>query len=140
MDGCRTLCLLSMVLSACGSDTSADTGGLSGFYVASSSPEQGATDVLANQAPEFFLSGPADPAACNESQFILAAIDESGEYAFDVDFGVSVSEDGLSVSLTHKEAFLNGFWYVAMVRDTESPCVDSDGEAIRPFGVEFYVP
>ena len=88
MDGCRTLCLLSLVLSACGADTSADTGGLTGFYVASSSPEQGATDVLPNQAPEFFLSGTADPAACNESQFILAGIDESGEYAFDVDFGV----------------------------------------------------
>ena len=96
--------------------------------------------MVGKATPEFLLSQPADPEACNDSQFVLAATDESGEKAFDVDFSVSLSEDSLTIALIHNEAFLSGFWYAAMVRNTENPCTDSNGDALTPYGVEFYVP
>lgn len=140
MDSCRTLCLLSLLAVACGGDNSSDTGGREGFFVVSSTPEQGATDVAGSTAPEFLLSQPANPEACNDSQFELVATDEAGEVAFDVDFSISLSEDALTLSLTHSEPFLSGFWYVAMATTSESPCTDISGDELTPFGVEFYVP
>ena len=140
MDSCRTLCLLSLLAVACSGDDATDTGEREGFYVVSSTPEQGATDVAGKATPEFLLSQPADPEACEDSQFVLVATDESGEKAFDVDFSVSLSEDALTIALIHNEAFLSGFWYVAMVTDTENPCTDTNGDALTPYGVEFYVP
>ncbi len=140
MDSCRTLCLLSLLAVGCGSDAATDTGGREGFYVVSSTPEQGSTNVADKANPEFVLSQPADLEACNESQFVLVATDESGEKAFDVDFSVVFSEDAMTVALEHQEAFLSGFWYVAMATDTQSPCTDTRGDALTPYGVEFYVP
>ena len=140
MERCCTICLLSVLVAACGSGEASDSGQLTGFFVSSSEPSQGATDVVATASPEFFLSSVADTETCSENQFLLAATDESGEYAFDVDFAVAFSEDGMSVQLQHQNPFLRGFWYVAMVRETESPCLDTSGDPIVPFGVEFYVP
>ena len=82
MDSCRTLCLLSLLAVGCTDDVATDTGGGEGFYVVSSIPEQGATDVAGKANLEFLLSQPADPEACNDSQFVLAATDESGEKAY----------------------------------------------------------
>ncbi len=140
MERCCALCLLSLLAPACDSGENSDSGQLTGFYVSSSEPVQGATDVAATASPEVFRSSVADTDACRETQWVLAATDESGEYAFDVDFELAFSEEGTSVQLQHQDPFLRGFWYVAMVRETESPCSDTSGDPIVPFGVEFYVP
>ena len=140
MDGCRTLCLLGLLAVGCGSETPSDTGDNQGFYVVSSTPEQGATDVASRASPEFLLSQPASLEACNEGQFLLLGTDESGEVAFEVDFSLVFSEDALTISLLPQEPFLSGFWYVAMAPHSESPCMDINGDALIPFGVEFYVP
>ena len=136
----RTVVLLCVsVLFACGSDDGTDTG-KSGFFVSGSTPEQGAVNATVTQAPEFRLSSLADPALCNESQFLFSGMDESGEFAFDVEFGLSFQEEGRTLLLTHSEPLLNGFWYAAMVLDKEEPCRDITGRPIAPFGVEFFVP
>jgi len=141
MDRCRTLCLLSLMAAGCGEEPSSDTGEVrEGFYVVSSTPEQGATNVGDQENPQFLLSEAADPGTCGEEPFVMVATDESGEFAFDVDFSVSLSEDGLTLSFVHQEPFLPGFWYVAMVTSSAAPCTDMTGNALAPYGVEFYVP
>ena len=70
----------------------------------------------------------------------FSGMDESGEFAFDVDFSLSFQEESRVVVLNHAQPLLNGFWYAAMVLDSSEPCRDVAGRPIAPFGVEFFVP
>jgi len=110
------------------------------FKVAASSPGLGDMDVTAAQSPEFRLSAAADSDNCDPDNFLLVAIDESGAFAFDVDYVVSLQDGGNKVLLTHFEPFLQGYWYAAMALHTESPCLSDGGLPLEPFGIEFYVP
>ena len=135
----RTLCSLSLLLSACASDGTEDSGE-DGFFVASSSPIQGSVDVLEGQTPEFRLNAQADSVQCTNEQFLLVGMDENGELAFEMEVELSFQDEGKKVLLGHSQPFLKGFWYAAMVLDTDIPCRDVSGRPIAPFGVEFFVP
>ncbi len=133
------LTALLVVMWSCGSDDGEDTG-RTGFFVSGVTPEQGSVNASVLETPEFQLSSQADPALCNEGHFVFSGMDESGEFAFDVDFSLSFQEESRVVLLNHSEPLLNGFWYAAMVLDSEEPCRDVAGRPIAPFGVEFFVP
>jgi hypothetical protein len=128
-----------VLLTACGSDGAEDTAN-PGFRVASASPSQGDMDVTTAHSPEFRLSARADSTNCAAENFLLIAIDENGEVAFEMDYSVFLQDGGNKLILTHSEPFLKGYWYAAMALHTDSPCLSEGGLTLEPFGVEFFVP
>jgi hypothetical protein len=124
---------------ACNGGGADDTGSV-GFSVAESAPEHRDVDVTAAQSPEFRLNASADSDNCSEDNFLLVAIDEGGAFAFDVDYVAVLQDGGNKLQFTHSEPFLQGYWYAAMVLNTESPCLSDAGLPLEPFGIEFYVP
>jgi hypothetical protein len=133
--------MLSFLLfGACGTGP-ADTGEL-GFYVASSVPEHGDESVLEAVLPEFRLSGVADTSVCDERHFQIVALDDQvhGAVAFFPEVTVEFVDDGQKVLLQHLEPFQSGYSYAILAVEGAEPCLDIDGEPLRPFGVEFYIP
>ena len=135
----RTFCALSFLCVGCAGASNDDTGAEK-FAVANSLPAQGDVGVLTEQIPEFHLNAAADAATCNGSNILLVGIDESGEFAFDVEYSVEFMDEGNKLVLSHSEPFLKGYWYAAMSLNTDEPCRSQTGLALEPYGVEFYVP
>jgi hypothetical protein len=135
----RAFSVLSVLLVACSGTATDDTASL-GFRVSSAAPSQGDVDVTVAQTPEFRLNAPADPETCTADNFLLVAMDEGGEFAFDVDYSVAIEDDGNKLLFTHSDVFLKGYWYVAMSLNTDAPCLSTAGLPLEPYGVEFYVP
>jgi hypothetical protein len=135
----RAFSALSVLLVACTSTSTDDTATL-GFRVSSAAPSQGDVDVTVAQTPEFRLNAPADPETCTSDAFLLVGMDEDGEFAFELDYAVTLEDDGNKLLLTHSELFLPGYWYVAMSVSTDTPCLSMTGLPLEPYGVEFYVP
>jgi hypothetical protein len=118
-----------------------DTGEL-GFHVASSIPEHGDQSVLEAVLPEFRLSAAADTSLCDESHFQIVALNDEvhGAVAFFPDVTVEFVDGGNKVILSHLEPFTAGYSYAILAVEGAEPCLDLDGEQLRPFGAEFYIP
>lgn len=132
--------LLILSIGACGPGP-VDTGDL-GFHVASSVPEHGEQSVLEAVLPEFRLSGMADTSLCDERHFQIVALDDQvhGAVAFFPDVTVEFIDEGNKVLLQHLEPFVSGYSYAMLAVEGAEPCLDIDGEPLRPFGAEFYIP
>jgi hypothetical protein len=130
---------MTALVTACAGEATDDTATVR-FVVASSAPEQGDVNVTVAQAPEFRLNAPADPETCNTSNLLLVGMDESGEFAFDVNHTVVFQDEGNKLLLTHSEPLLRGYWYAAMSINSATPCTNLDGLPLEPYGIEFYVP
>ena len=131
---------LVLLIGGCGPAT-VDTGEL-GFHVASSVPEHGDESVLEAVLPEFRLSGVADTSICDERHFQIVALDDQvhGAVAFFPEVTVEFVDDGNKVLLQHLEPFVSGYYYAMLAVEGAEPCLDIDGEPLRPFGAEFYIP
>ena len=108
----------------------------------SSVPEHGEESVLEAILPEFRLSSAADTSVCDERHFQIVALDDQvhGAVAFFPDVTVEFVDSGNKVILQHTVAFPSGYSYAILAVEGEEPCLDLDGEPLRPFGAEFYIP
>jgi len=134
-----SLALLPALLASCGNkelDTAVDA-----FVVVGTSPDPGAEDATAATQPELRVNAEADAAACTTSSLSFHAISDDGAVLFEVDYTISIEEGGSKIRFLHDGGLAEGYRYAVYVdAQAETACADTDGRALVPYGLEFFVP
>ncbi len=112
-----------------------------GFYVASSEPQDRDETVVEAVNPELRLSRNADPGTCSQRNVFLLQVTDSGNTVTRyLDYQITFPDDGLKISMEPDNNLLPGFWYMLTVSTAADSCTDLDGLPIQPFSSYFYVP
>ena len=118
---------------------------VSGFQVVGSVPAHGDNEVVEALVPELRLNAKANFASCSSEFLVLVPVDDDGGVAFELDYqltfvGQGGDDEGMKVLFQTDMPLVRGYHYDLFVRPSEDGCVDEDGRALGPFGVEFFVP